>query len=346
MKKKTLPAILDRRILTRQAASLWSIPFFLLALPGPPVQAKVAGSCNNCHTMHDSQNDGSMRQSGSGTNLLMDDCVGCHSSNTAETIVNGTPIVYNSVAPTNPLAGGNFYWVSKGGADNDVFGHNVWGISDEDNNLPASVGAPGQSETCAASCHLSLATDPAESAIAGKSGCQGCHLEVAHHDDSKPWFRFLKGHTTNAYVTGNEAPTWEQNATTDPTDRNVYLGTNAAYSWGSGLSNVHTVSAFCQGCHSDFHEDMGGVTSPWIRHPNDILLPESGEYGAYDPLTTYSNEAPVAYLDPDNPSRAEAVVSCLSCHRAHGSDQPDMLRWDYDNMAEGTGCYVCHTTKD
>jgi predicted CXXCH cytochrome family protein len=88
-----------------------------------------------------------------------------------------------------------------------------------------------------------------------------------------------------------------------------------------------------------------GVASPWLRHPNDILLPTSGEYGAYDPIDNYSNEAPVAYLNIDAPSRDDAVITCLSCHRAHGSDQPDMLRWDYVNMPEGTGCYTCHSTK-
>ncbi len=312
-------------------------------------QAKVEGPCSNCHTMHNSQDGMAMVISGTGTTLLIDDCVGCHSSTTDQTIVNRTPIVYNTVPPTNPLAGGNFYWVAQGGDANDVYGHNVWGISGPDGNIDISVGAPGSNGPgCANNCHESLASDPASNGE-GKNGCQGCHFEVAHHDDSKPWFRFLKGHiNVDAYVIGIEAANWEQHATTDPTDRNTYRGTDPAtlvYSWGSGLRTAHTTSAFCSGCHEDFHSDMG-VSSPWIRHPNDILLPTTGEYADYDPLTTYSNEAPVAYLDPDNPLRAEAVVTCLSCHRAHGSNQPDMLRWDYVNMPTGTGCYTCHTMKD
>ncbi|TSA13704.1 MAG: hypothetical protein D4R73_00455 [Deltaproteobacteria bacterium] len=45
------------------------------------------------------------------------------------------------------------------------------------------------------------------------------------------------------------------------------------------------------------------------------------------------------------------IVTCLSCHRAHASAYPDILRWDYSTMiANGgslsTGCFVCHTTKD
>ncbi|MBU0680885.1 MAG: hypothetical protein KKD73_05620 [Proteobacteria bacterium] len=320
-------------------------------LPCTIVQASVKGACSDCHTMHNSQDGSAVVTSGTGTTLLIDNCVGCHSSATNQTIVNGIPIVWNAVPPNNPLAGGNFYWIAQGGgsAADDVFGHNVWGISAPDHNILPSAGAPGNGGfTCGTSCHASLATDPALNPDVGggsRGGCQGCHYEVAHHDDSKPWFRFLKGHiTTGAYVEGIEAPTWEQNAITDSTDRNVYRGTDTTYTWGAGLNATKTASAFCQGCHIDFHQKMG-VSNPWIRHPNDILLPESSEYGAYDPITDYSNEAPVAYLDPAVPARAEAVVTCLSCHRAHGSDQPDMLRWDYTNMAAGTGCYTCHTTK-
>lgn len=321
---------------------LATIPFF-----SSQAAAKVSGPCSNCHTMHNSEDGVALDPGGPNSNLLTGDCVGCHSSDTADTIVNGVPIVYNTVAPTDPLAGGNFYWVSRGGASNDVYGHNVWGISGEDNNITADEGAPGNSggPGCVG-CHQSLATDPAVSAIPGKSGCQGCHTEVSHHDDSNNWFRFLKGHMSDDhYVTGIEAVNWEQD-TANTNDRNIYRGIDeATFTLTYSLRSTHSITAFCSGCHTDFHEYMG-TASPWIRHPNDILLPETGEYGAYDPLTTYSNEAPVAYLDPDAPVRAEAVVTCLSCHRAHGSDQPDMLRWDYSNMAVGTGCFTCHTNKD
>lgn len=332
---------------TRGNKVIWTGLFLLyFCLVATVCQAKVEGLCSNCHTMHNSQDGAVMAQGGTGTTLLMDDCVGCHSSATAETIVNGTPIVFNTtVAPANPLAGGNFYWVGRGGAENDVYGHNVWGISEEDANITAAEGAPGgiMAFGCTTSCHKSLVIDN----VFGKRGCQGCHTEVAHHDDSKPWFRFLKGHiNSGAYVLGIEAPDWEQDGGSDPSLRNVYKGVDGPITWGggTGITAGHSISAFCLGCHAAFHKDMG-VASPWLRHPNNILLPSTGEYGAYDPVDNYSNEAPVAYLNIDAPSRDEAVITCLSCHRAHGSDQPDMLRWDYANMPEGTGCYTCHSTK-
>jgi predicted CXXCH cytochrome family protein len=53
----------------------------------------------------------------------------------------------------------------------------------------------------------------------------------------------------------------------------------------------------------------------------------------------------------DDTTENGAIVMCLSCHRAHGSDQPDLLRWAYAGMQAGTGtadtgCFVCHTTKN
>ncbi len=67
--------------------------------------AGVTGECANCHTMHNSQGGASVSHAGSGAawnggqltggsdtgpqdNLLVSDCVGCHSSSTNQTIIN------------------------------------------------------------------------------------------------------------------------------------------------------------------------------------------------------------------------------------------------------------------
>ncbi len=341
------------------------------------VDAKVTGACYNCHTMHNSQDGSAVLRTGSGTgwngsgqlagggiqstpaeNLLITNCVGCHSSSTGDTIItvgsNQVPIVYNTGAyPANPLAGGNFYQVAQGGATNDQYGHNVYGIAGADNNLNE---APGTLDSCGANeCHQTLA---ASSNSRGKPGCQGCHFRVFHHVEdnatsSNTGYRFLWGHTYQsgqytAYVEGVEDNDWEQETTIG---HNWYKGATTSYSSGAnGLANTKSITAFCSGCHGYFHNNMGS-SSPWIRHPNDIALPQTGEYSAYDPTTNYSSEAPVAWADPTAPARAGAIVMCLSCHRPHGSEQPDMLRWDYSGMVAGggtnsAGCFTCHTTKD
>jgi len=343
---------------------------FLLSLP-LPLSAKVTGICSNCHTMHNSQDGNSINNTPS-DNLLVDNCVGCHSSSTASTkITKGNtivPIVYNTVEPATILAGGNFYWV----ASDDTKGHNVYGIAGTDANLST---APGRNPAgCDNSCHDTLAAAPSSNNYY-RGGCQGCHVFTYHHEDNGV-YRFLKGHgypqpwpdqienskdiTTNTdYVVGVEDSDWEY-TTDNAGDHNYYKGTSDNYtSGGDSLTTKQTITAFCSGCHQRFHgiqPEIGngmGSGSPWIRHPTDILLPETGEYGKYDPVANYSVEAPVAWINPETPARGEAVVMCLSCHRPHGSDQPDMLRWDYRNMVTGatgssadTGCFTCHRDKD
>ncbi|GBE04269.1 MAG TPA: hypothetical protein ENH38_07425 [Nitrospirae bacterium] len=368
------PFNMKRRQLLRVASlcefSIALATILLIVFPSL-VSAKVTGVCSNCHTMHNSQDGSPIDAEGPNEQLLTSGCVGCHSSTTSNTIIplgsSDVPIVYNTVDPTTspPLAGGNFYWVAQG---DDTKGHNVYGIAGTDGNLGTAPGrTPG---SCVNSCHTSLA-DPPGSGNSDRGGCRGCHVFTAHHDDSKPWYRFLKGHTSSPtlpilssastgtdYVVGVEDNDWEQETAVE---HNWYKGTTLNYTWGAGLEDHQTITAFCSGCHGVFHGTrpevdwgMNNVTGgPWIRHPTDIALPQGdgSEYAAYDPVNNYSVEAPVAWVDPA--TQTTPVVMCLSCHRAHGSDQPDMLRWDYNTMvvgttgaAAGTGCFVCHTTKD
>jgi len=335
---------------------VFTFPYYILA--------KVTGPCVNCHTMHASQSPWpsgwSSKDKLPGPWLLAimgsDPCVGCHTNSTdGKTIkeIGGVlriPVVYNSsVEPSKPLAGGNFYWMVHN--NDDTLGHNVWDICSPDSHHNTAPGITGIAPGCLISgCHVSLATDPDDpNNPLGKNGCQGCHVYPSHHEDNGH-YRFLTGHQApNYYVEGIEDPDWEQNPT--QTNHNIYKGTTAGYLTGAGLS-YHSISAFCAGCHGLFHDEMGGNGSSWLRHPSDVILPITGEYGDYDPINNYSNDAPVAYLDPSNPDRTSAVVMCLSCHRAHGSPYPDMLRWNYNEQiaggggVTGTGCFRCHTQKD
>jgi predicted CXXCH cytochrome family protein len=262
------------------------------------------------------------------------------------------------------LAGGNFYWVALDGGD--AYGHNVRGISAKDAALSTAPGTIG----CANTCHESLTyTD----AVTGdKNGCQGCHYTVKHHGsdpagspvgDAGGYFRFLNvrpGHegVGGAGVSGIEDLNWEQTPTKD--NHNAYYGGT-----GSDADNPQSMGKFCAGCHYQFHSpgfptsfwgiDNGGGADPWLRHPADVAIPNSGEYANY---TVYSPTVPVARPDlalftADVVRPGTDMVFCLSCHRAHGSPYPDMLRWAYSGMepgttgaSAGTGCFKCHSDKD
>lgn len=179
-------------------------------------------------------------------------------------------------------------------------------------------------------------------------------------------FRFLQG------VRGYENATYEQTVG----DHNEYYGDPAGTStnWAQGLScerchvdghgaavsDTETIKApnndiasFCETCHSQFHSTFkqdGG--SSFIRHPTDYTLPTTGEYSNY---TAYDVTAPIARSSVVSASSSTVtpgsdVVMCLSCHVAHASANDGMLRFNYSDMvlgsANGTGCFVCHNTKD
>jgi len=326
--------------LTERRLLLFSVLSLALSLSAGNATAKVSGVCGNCHTMHNSQDGAAVVHSGAGAgwdsngnftggavsatpigSLLIADCVGCHSSTSDQTIVelgeNRIPIVLNTTAeyPNKALAGGNFNYVARG-ADYDGYGHNVYGISAQDSKLTA---APGN-DRCGGGkgCHYTLVEE--EPAFYNRTGCQGCHFNVYHHKDNNA-YRFLNSHEEEfgAWVEGVEHASWEHPDDTTSTEHNFYKGVDRDDGGSLELKQTHSISG-------------------------------EGEYAQYDPVAAYELQSPVAWIDPASPQRDEAIVMCLSCHRVHGSEHPDILRWDYDKMIAGEandeGCFVCHTTKD
>lgn len=321
--------------------------------------------------------------------LVRGDCLGCHGMGVASNIdpLTGAPQVFHTDAVD--LAGGNFAYITgtKGGGASDTKGHNVVELNNPDETFtdlhPGGFLGTGHATgefkingtnlTCAGEygCHGKRAP------FSGKSDLNA--LRGAHHQDvegkvdvaDKDYnsYRFLWG------VKGfenNGTYKWQNK---DANNHNEYFGAiNPPLYSNSNCATVchgtegikapqNTISGFCATCHGNFHTLSGGGygpdagigddnASPFQRHPTDIILPASGEYAAY---TSYSVEAPVARTTvydamSDTVTPGSDVVMCLSCHMAHASDYPDMLRWDYNNMITGGsgsgGCFTCHTTKN
>ena len=347
----------------------------------------IAGQCSNCHTMHNSQDGSPVDTAGPHTQLLKFDCVSCHTAATTQTNPStGAPAVLHTTAPSGQgagktNAGGDFYWVVNTG---DAYGHNVLdlGVSAD-----AAIGVtpPGWDQSATTGLTFNGKTlqvtggadwSGKQLTCAGTFGCHGYRdqegfggLTGAHHGNtggtstqaSAPStvgdsYRFLAG------IKGLEDANWNWNETSSV--HNEYYGaddtSNRQADGSTSYANTDTISFFCAECHGNFHSEIDNDStsgSPWVRHPTDIVLPNSGEYSAY---TTYSVEAPVArptvpasssatVTPGDSTGDTGAIVMCLSCHRAHGSNQPDLLRWDYSTMIAGGGgsggCFTCHTTK-
>ncbi len=346
----------------------------------------VTGRCDNCHTMHNSDGGSHMILLGAGETdvtpkdtLLRGTCLGCHSSTTSNTTITlGTstaPVVFNTggstIDPgtsqtwsgaTNNLAGGNFYYTYGATAAINAKGHDVDMVNASADATLAST-PPGY---LAADDEAS--TDYSSLSRLTCAGSQGCHgdrnvtgsyaaIKGAHHTNAGDnlntattignSFRFLKG------VKGFEDTNWQQSASTS--DHNEYYGATTA----GTLASTYTISALCRQCHGLFHSALGGP-SPWTRHPTDAdVMGKGGEYASYNTdntAGTYSLEAPVGEVGTLTGARSaviatESPVICLSCHRAHGSPNADILRWDYAGMVAGsgtadTGCFTCHTAKN
>lgn len=318
--------------------------------------------------------------------LLKASCVACHAGDEADSInAHGAPIVVHITDPVTQgggktLAGGDFRWVATGLGATDSKGHNVAGINSDDVALGKTPPGWDTAATPGALTDGSIAggagTWTTQLSCAGMYGCHGSHaytdadaaIAGAHHGNTGGTSAQVTAPTTvgNSYrflggIKGLEDTTWNWDETSS--NHNEYYGVAAPTTYG----DKSTISYSCAQCHGDFHAtgEIGGTSSPWTRHPTDFVLPTTGkEYSAYNPdgSNLYSVQAPVARgavpasssstVTVDGVADADgAIVMCLSCHRAHGSPEPDLLRWTYSGIQAGsgttdTGCFVCHTTKN
>jgi hypothetical protein len=280
--------------------------------------AAVNGTCANCHTMHASDEGVTTTPSGF---LLKAGCAGCHAIevNSAAGVgaTFGAPQVGDDTAGVNLLAGGYFNTTV------DASGASAHSVIDA--SVPANLTvAPGDA--------TAPFTFVAASTTNTNFECTDCHGAAGHHGTSTS-YRFLQadllnaGSATGPLVTGTGAAAWEVGATAP----NVY--------------DAASMNTFCSGCHSDFHgtTNTGGTgvtgSGPFTRHPTNVI---TSSYGASYTGATGADKT-VATGDGGE-------VMCLSCHRAHGSDQPDMLRFTYANNSAGdgtqnVGCETCHGQK-
>lgn len=334
-------------------------------------EPRVIGLCNGCHTMHNSQDDTSMMISGSGPvqALLRSNCLGCHTganSGAFDNTIDKAPRVLQTTEPeygatgtegtATTLAGGNFYWSIA----SDASGHNVANINDTVATAPG--GAINSPLKCAGSsgCHGDRSKTDEYTAIYGghHNNDASAYKSGATVDAS---YRFLLG------VKGKEDTTYEFRPVYN-VNHNKYYGVDRA----SEADTAGTISSLCGQCHGDFHHGAGGKIAAagsfgdgvWFRHPTDFDMggaQSSSEYLKYNdgagannpysvisPVATTSQTTTLNSTATVSSAAGEAIVMCLSCHRAHGTPNDDMLRWDYKAWPGGgyNGCEICHSSKD
>ncbi|MEW5746482.1 MAG: cytochrome c3 family protein [Nitrospirota bacterium] len=304
-------------------------------------------------------------------------CLGCHGIGTSMIVTIGgseIPQVYHTDA-SGDLAGGNFAYLlgTKGGGASDTKGHNVvdLGSAYKEDLLTTPPGmyhdhgVRNTNLTCSGDngCHGWRGSWSSISSIKGAHHANvNGKLDVA--DQVHNSYRFLmnvKGFENNGTYK------WQNK---DATNHNEYFGASTPLNPANGCGMCHgsywngyvsitytrpqnfTISGFCATCHGNFHtlDQIGGDNvSPFTRHPTDVLMSAADEYAAYN---TYNVQTPVARATvpaaiSSTVPAGERVVMCLSCHAAHATDYPDMLRWNWSTMVStrSGGCYNCHTEK-
>lgn len=99
------------------------------------------------------------------------------------------------------------------------------------------------------------------------------------------------------------------------------------------------MSAWCGNCHGEYHSSGTGFQHPSDRTIGDMVNQYDRYNGSADPrggnaATAYLPEVP--FEDPGNTISGTAGptsrsrISCITCHRAHGTSAPHAGRWDFN----------------
>ncbi len=323
----------------------------LVAVSSSPSMAEVSGACSNCHTMHYSQENTQPDQwgdSGPYETLLTDDCIGCHTGmDDPLDDTYHTPYVISSTSTFSDnlcLAGGFFPLPgSMGTGPNDDNHHGIGNL-----NTPA-----GYSDTWYTGTSDGLG-------CAGTNGCHGNEIDLSDmdgikggHHNTALTYRML--YADGDPVDGNGTDDYEEAIIQTPSTIPVVSGVSQnvnIYSAGTATANTVTISEFCGKCHGDFHSlantnSESDGSGQWIRHPTENQVPVAWALGntAYVPDGDDYKNNPPGY-DNATYEIAEKRVTCLSCHRAHGTANDDLLRWEYATQVAGgandVGCLGCH----
>ena len=305
----------------KKAILLLCITAGLLLVPASQVLAfhdEGVARCAGCHTMHNSDNGVAIDADGANAYLLRDEtasdvCLSCHQ--TGHGYVWGDPLL-----PPTEKGGGNFAW------------SNVANLNDGRNgNLPANF-IPGYkgSHNIITQSHNSTADPVLTHSPGGNYPSSAMSCTSCHDPHGNTNFRLLygAGHVqAGNFNFTNAAPDAEGISDTGTEAQSSHT----AYRGG--------MSAWCANCHGDYHNAGANfVHKSGMAMGSDVAQIYNLYNGTGDQLGGVEATAylpAVAFEDPDmtttstNGPVANSQVSCISCHRAHGTSSPNMGRWDF-----------------
>ena len=262
----------------------------------------------------------------------------------------------------------NYFFTIRGGASTDMgqtHGHNIiaagysGGYAVDGDNATAPGGTfPSGQLTCIA-CHdqhgkgrwTTAGTYSKTSGAIWTSGSYGSVPTVfaaTGENLSTGVYRLLRAQDT---VDGVTFPGTPPVAVVPSTYNRSEFFTQTRTAYGSGMSD------FCGTCHPDMHSTAGilrhpqgqvmsgtiqGIYNSYVKTGDMTgaatssylsLVPfEEGQAYSTAAITTLKSHAQINDSNLNGPGSgtvpATATVMCLSCHRAHASGWPEMLRWN------------------
>lgn len=319
--------------------------------------------CTDCHTMHFSmahdwkgaspvsttaKPDGNWLGAAGPNNFLLKApgntlCLSCHDSQSF------APDVFQANINASPTQG------RSAGALTDealpgiyVGGHPLDSTMPPPGFNPSVVGAPATWYTAAGgleciSCHAQHGPATAYRnlgpySLGGAAGNARPSYVIGTTNDSTKdvWVNIAAGYVANTGAAATFNPYYD--------NANISYNRNDA-TVGLSSKTSNKMDTFCAGCHGDFHGGAGdanigattAVLDGFIRHPtSQTLIGQAGTqgYGGHSSLSRYqANTTKVKVYASDRAGYTDATPGCISCHKAHGNQNPFSLVFLNGNAA-------------
>jgi predicted CXXCH cytochrome family protein len=300
-----------------------TLAFGVISVPAFAFHDGGVASCQGCHVMHESE-DGQLvmgaedlLRAESATDL----CLGCHAN------ANGAVFGVAPLMPSTELGGGNFIFLLE---DN---------LNDFQNGArrPISGEAAGHSVVAPSAGLLPDSrwlNSPGGNFASADLGCTSCHDPHGNGN-----FRMLNGAGSvqnGLFSFTADAPQAEgidlNGAPEGAANHTAYQG-----GWAQWCGNCHGDRYHSDG-QSRFEHPAEDSFGGDISDRYNLYLGDANPLGG-SPATSYL--ALVPFEDASATSFSSAGpgagsrVSCISCHRAHGSSGPASGRWDFRISALG-----------
>jgi Doubled CXXCH motif (Paired_CXXCH_1) len=345
------------RKLTICFALLAAVSFPLLA---GEWHAGATNVCTDCHTMHFSMQhnwDGTtpvptvptnvttagtsgnwLGASGPNMRLLKAPvntlCLTCHDGQTFAPDV--LAVNTNSGAGVTTGRGAGALNEPTSGAPYDTYkGHTLGNTSTPPGFNPVGAGVPATSVYVPAnglectSCHLQHGSATVYRNLGPRSAAfQPTYVISTTNDITKDVWVNLASYTAGSGTSATFNPYYDASNI-------AYNRTDPAKPAGALMQTSNRLDTFCSSCHGDFHggptdanigSSVSGVgAQDFIRHPTSIQVIGLAANGGQSSLTRYAQAAAttkVKVYTTDYVGYTNATPGCVTCHKAHGNQNP------------------------